>query len=166
MVSCLSTLTSLSSSGARVQRHVSDCIPHQFICVSVQAQDGQVEHEYAAGTNAEPAGVGRHAPAVDTCTVLYHHLNHPRNAAVLPPLLQAAHGAGPPALRLLKLLAHALFAPELYGDVEATIARGAFAVVHQRRLSLAPGGGRMPVYVAEKARWPSHPGACAAWAPA
>lgn len=101
-------------------------------------QEGQLEAAYSGDGAPDGAGLGPAPP--DPCTVLYHHLNHPRAAAVLPPLLQAAHGIGAPAVRLLKLLVHNLFTPELYGDDVAPIARGAFAAVQSRSLVLAPGG--------------------------
>lgn len=101
-------------------------------------QDGQLEPEYAAGSLADAAHTGPAAP--DVGSVLYHHLNHPRAAAVLPALLDAAHSIGAPAVRLLKLLVHKLFTPELYGNDVAPIARGAFAAVQQRSLLLPPGG--------------------------
>jgi hypothetical protein len=113
-------------------------------------QDGQVEPEYCASALADT--LGERASVADPCTVLYHHLNHRRNRAIVAPLLQAAHSVGPPAARLLKLLCHALYTPELVRDDAAMIARGAFAYVQQRTLALAADAGAPPVPVAEKVR--------------
>ena len=116
----------------------------------MRVQDGQLERQYTPGASLKDARAAQ--LDVDAVTALYHHLNHRRNAAMLPPLLQAAHAIGPPAARLLKLLAHALYTPELYSEQPATIARGAFAIVQQRYLQLPPGSAADRVAVAEKAR--------------
>ena len=117
-------------------------------------QDGQLEAEYAPTAFAASAAAPRRSAVtdVDVVTALFHHLNHRRAAPLLPAVLQAAHAIGAPAVRLLKLLVHALFTPALFTDAPVTIARGAFAVVQQRGLHLAPGSSAAPVPVAEKVR--------------
>lgn len=62
--------------------------------------------------------------------LLHHHLNHPSNAALGPPLLAAAARIGPAATRLLRLLCCSLFQPGLYSH-RSRLARGAYAQVRQ-----------------------------------
>ena len=114
------------------------------ICV---VQDGQLDCEFCPSALADSGNDSTNA--FDPCTVLYHHVNHPANTAVLPPLLQAAHGIGAPAVRLLKLLAHQLYSPQLAQGEAAMIARGAFAYVQQRSLAGVHSDGS-PALVAEK----------------
>jgi hypothetical protein len=60
--------------------------------------------------------------------LLYLHLNHTHNAALVPELHQRCRRLGAGAVRLLKLCCRALFNPELYRQRER-VARGAFAQV-------------------------------------
>jgi hypothetical protein len=112
-------------------------------------QDGQLDPEYSPSSFLSTS-IGQRISEVDAVTVLYHHLNHTRNAAALPALLQAAHTIGPAATRLLKLLVHSFYTPELYTDEATTVARGAFAYVQKRSLVVGPGSKAAPVHVAEK----------------
>ena len=59
---------------------------------------------------------------------LHRHLTHKANAGIIPRLVQVAHGIGPHAYRLLKLLCPSLFAHQLYRR-GPLLARGGFAQV-------------------------------------
>ena len=58
--------------------------------------------------------------------LLFHHLNHPANSALVPQLLERATALGPAAVRLLRLLCRRLFRGDLYTD-RIRLARGAYA---------------------------------------
>jgi serine/threonine protein kinase len=79
--------------------------------------------------------------------LLYLHLNHAANAALVPELHQRCRRLGAGAERLLKLCCAALFNPELYRQRQR-VARGAFAQVF--RCTLPAMGEASPATVALK----------------
>jgi hypothetical protein len=113
-------------------------------------QDGQLDPQHTQSAYATVMG-GQRVSDTDPCTILFHHLNHPQNAEVLPQVLQAAHAIGPPAVRLLKLLVTSLYVGDsLFSERATALARGAFAVVQERQLHVLPGSPEAPVPVVEK----------------
>ena len=62
--------------------------------------------------------------------ILHHHFNHADTRPLLGALLPAlARQAGPPALRLLRVLCGAFFRPSWYSGARAWIGKGAYAQV-------------------------------------
>ena len=60
--------------------------------------------------------------------ILYHHLSHEGNAAIIPPLLAAARDMGGHAVRILRLLCRSLFPHRMY-QTGPLIARGGYSTV-------------------------------------
>jgi hypothetical protein len=117
-----------------------------------RVQDGQLDPQHTQSVYATVMA-GQRSLDTDPCKILFHHLNHPKNAAVLPQVLQAAHAIGPAAVRLLKLLATALYVGDsLFSEGATTLGRGAFAIVQERQLNVLPGSREAPVPVVEKVR--------------
>ena len=69
--------------------------------------------------------------------LLYHHLSHEANVALLPALVAAAAAIGSHASRLLRVLCRQLFPSKMYA-VGQLLARGAYAQVRLASTSAYP----------------------------